>query len=351
MSVLTVLKTGFFRGKNLIIKHGPKIAVAIGTICVTAGTIDACVKTTHASEVLDAHNKRLDDIRKATELAAKGEVEYLNKDKNKDLAISYGQTALGFVKLYWRPTVLFVGGFASIFGGFGVLNKRHVAAVAAFTSLSDKFNEYRANVIEEYGEDADKKMYLNDPELHKAKYLKASEEDGESEEVEVDAVNLDIVDKDTFSFRFNYKNSQWNDSSFLFNEQFIETKRAYFQRRFDNNSMDHLFLSKLLEIFHFDELPEYNQKCSFGAFYGWINRPGAVVDISWEPYIEVFSADESNNQFPMEMPINIEDDDQYQMFRNMYAEDETKVGYYVHFGVDTDDRGIPTPIYKTVYGL
>ena len=351
MSVLSIIKLGLLNGKNFIIKHGPKIAVGIGTICATAGAVDACIQTTKASAILDEHKAKMDEIHRAMELAKTNEVEYSEKDRKKDTIATYGQTTVSFVKLYWRPTVLFVGGFASIFGGFGVLSARHAAAIGAFTSLSETFNNYRSNVADQYGTDVDYQMLVGDNTLKKTKYLKPATETEEAKEIETNAIDLSVVDNDMFTFRFNYKNPCWQNH-YLWNQNLFEAKAVEYTRRFQNNSIDHLFVSKMYEIFGFDRMPEYTNKCSYGAFYGWMNRPGVEVKIMWTPYIETFSADESSDQFPMEIPIDIKNDEAYQMFLDQYREDETKVGYYVTFLVDTDssDR-FPEEIYSKVYGL
>jgi hypothetical protein len=38
------------------------------------------------------------------------------------------------------------------------------------------------------------------------------------------------------------------------------------------------------------------------------------------------------------------------LFRDRYAEDNTKVGFILHFDVEKDNNGVPKNIYYDVYG-
>ena len=81
-----------------------------------------------------------------------------------------------------------------------------------------------------------------------------------------------------------------------------------------------------------------------------MSKPGAEVKIDYTPYVEVFSADEANEQFPMIITIDGSNNDEFEWFRTKYIEDETKVGYIVKFNVDCDENGIPEEIYTKIYG-
>ena len=362
MSITSTFMKTANRVKNVLVKHGPKIAVGVGSCLVVGGTVDACYKTLKAADVIDEHNVKMDKIHKALELAANNEVEYSDNDKKKDTVKVYAATAANFAKLYWRPVLLIGGGFASIFAGFKVLNARHVAAIGAFATVSDQFNEYRGNVISAYGEDADKKMLVGEANTEKAKLLVKGETDeegnpiSEDKEVEVDAIDLNSITQDDFVFNFNYKCKGW-DNHFLLNENYLIRMKEEFQSKFDRGIVSHVFVEDLWRYMgYYDETRDiYNddlrRKLSLGGFYGWMNdHPGAVIDVSWEPYIIDFSADEACDQFPMIIPIDVTDDKQYTAFRNQYVEDERKVGYLVWFNVDTDENGVPREIYRDVYG-
>lgn len=359
MSIMAAIKQGWNVTRNVLVKNAPKIAVAVGSGMVLGGTVDACRQTLKASSVLDEHNKKMEDIHKALELASAEEIVYTETDRKKDTVQTYVGTVFNFGKLYWRPALLIGGGFASIFTGFRVLNARHVAALGAFATLSDQFNEYRGRAIEEYGPEADVKLLngsSDNSQPTKASINVRNEEDGEEKEVEVDTVDLNAVNGNSFVFDFNYKNPKWDSISFLYNDNFINRIQKRFQLSFESNSIDHLFVGDLYKIFGFDSpkdseyTEELLKKLSYGPFYGWMNYPGAVIDIKTTPYVEVFSADESSDQFPMRITIDGEDKAQMSFFREQYMEDERRVGYYIEFKVDTDENGIPRPIYKDVYG-
>ena len=348
MSLLATIKTSAFVVKNVVIKNLPKIAVGIGTISVVAGGIDACHKTLKAPALIDEHNKKMAKIHEAIELAEAGSIEYDNSIRRRDTFTAYVSTSVAFAKLYWRPITLVGLGFTSIFGGFGVLSARHAAAVGAFTTMSEQYNDYRARVVEEYGQDVDRRLA---GEMVKAESITVvdNSEDGTSKEIEVNAIDLRSVTNDTFTFDFNYKVPSWDDGSYLFVENYIEQTKLVLTHKLQHRT-DHITALDVAREFQFDKVPENNWKMAKAMFYGWINRPGATVDIDYVPYVEVFPADEADEQFPMQIPIDVTNDDQFEWFRHMYITDNTKVGYLVKFNVDCNEYGVPEEIYTKVYG-
>lgn len=349
MSIMTAAKSGLFIAKNVLIKNGPKIAVGIGTVLAVVGGIDACRQTLKAPALIEEHKKKIADIHYAMELSDNDEIEYTPAMRRKDTAIAYANTAVGFFKLYWRPITLVGLGFGSIFGGFGVLNSRHIAALGAFTTTAEQFNDYRAKVVAEYGEDVDKKFAGELLDTNKIKVTRTLE-DGTEKEIEVDAVDLKDVTWDTFTYDFNWKVPLWEEGGYLFNDQNIEQARLVFTSKLQRMNTDAVKLSKVLEYLKLDEVPENKSKLAYADFYGWMNKPGAEVKIHYWPYVMEWSADESSDQFPMQIPIDVTDDDQFEYFRQKYREDEHKVGYMIRFEVDTDKNGHPEQIYTKLYG-
>ena len=362
MSFMSTFKHSLGVAKDICVKYGPKIAVCAGSGLVLVGTVDACRKTLKASDVLEEHNNKMDEIHAAIELSNEQKVEYDESDRKKDTVRAYSATAMNFVKLYWRPALLIGGGFTSIFAGFKVLNARHLAALGFAATLSDQFSDYRGRVISEYGQEIDRKFMLGSSENSEkstAKFLiegssEGDESSDEKVEYELEAVNLDDVTQDDFAFVFDYKCAGW-DSHYLLNENYLTRIKDKYQGKFTRGIATHVFVGDIWkEMGYYDETretytDELARKLSNGGFYGWMNRPGAVIDIDWEPYVVTFSADENTSQFPMIVPIDVEDDVQYKLFRDTYAENEEKVGYLVWFNVDTDENGVPREIYHDVY--
>ena len=349
MSILTTVKSGFFVIKNVIIKNGPKIALGVGTLFVVAGGADACRQTLKAPELIEKHRKKMADIHYAMELADQDEIEYTPAMRRKDTAIAYAGTAVDFAKLYWRPITLVGLGFGSIFGGFGVLNSRHIAALGAFTTTAEQFNDYRSRVIAEYGEEADKKFSGKILETNEIK-VKRTLDDGTEKEINVNAVDLSSVTWDTFTYDYNYKVPEWEDGNYLYNDNKINQMIDVFTRELRTNRTDFVKLSDVVRYLKLDQLPCNKSKMAVADFYGWMNKPGAEVKVNCVPYVTVYPADEACDQFPMQVPINVLDDDEFDWFRKQYAEDVTKVGYTLQFDVDKDANGMPDEIYTKIYG-
>lgn len=348
MSFMMTVKSCLCLTKNIIIKNGPKIALGLGTVLAIAGGADACHQTLKAPELIEKHRKKMADIHYAMELADQDEIEYTPAMRRKDTAIAYASTAVDFAKLYWRPITLVGLGFGAIFGGFGVLNSRHIAALGAFTTTAEQFNDYRSKVAAEYGEEVDKKFAGEIVDTNKIKVTRTLD-DGTEKEIEVDAVDLRDITWDTFTYDYNYKVPGWEGGSYIFSGERIERAKTVFTRELQTYHTRQVKLSEVLKYLDLDKLEANLDKLSVADFYGWMNRPGAEVDISYWPYVMEFSADEASDQFPMQVPINWEDNDQVEYFRQKYIEDETKVGYMIRFNVDTDENGHPKEIYHEMY--
>lgn len=140
-------------------KHSPEILVATGIVGGVASAIMACKATLKVDEVVETHHGKVDRIHEAAEngVTAAGK-EYSAEDMKKDLAITYVQTGVDFVKLY-GPAVV-VGGLsiAAVLTGHNIMRKRYIATAAAYAAVEKGFKEYRGRVVERFGEALDKEL-------------------------------------------------------------------------------------------------------------------------------------------------------------------------------------------------
>ena len=100
--------------------------------------------------------------------------EYGEKDYNHDRFVVLAQTATIIGKEY-APSIL-VGGatLACFFGAYNIMQKRNVALAAAYSLVQTAFNEYRARVKEEMGDEYDSHFRYG-YELKKTKKSKGSD--------------------------------------------------------------------------------------------------------------------------------------------------------------------------------
>lgn len=139
-------------------KHSPKILVIAGVIGTVASTVMACKATLKAPEIVESHKDTVEKIREA---AAKYPEEYNENDKQKDLVITYSNTAMKFGALYGPALLVGAASITSILVGYNIMNKRNIAAVAAYTAAANEFKQYRGRVIERFGKELDRELKYN----------------------------------------------------------------------------------------------------------------------------------------------------------------------------------------------
>lgn len=142
-------------------KHLPDILVGIGVVGVIGGTVIACKDTKKLDPVLEEHKEMMDVIH---EYAEKGEIKdqetgevapYTEQDKRRDTALTYFKTGLKVARIYLPSGAIISGSLACILGSHKILNKRNLGLTAAYTGVAETFKEYRKNIVEKFGEDAD----------------------------------------------------------------------------------------------------------------------------------------------------------------------------------------------------
>lgn len=170
-----MIKSTAVIGGVAIKKHAPTILLVTGIAATVAGTVVACKKTLEMPEIIDEVKAKSKDINGAVDVMkvtspATGETRlYTNEDAKQDLTKVYISTAGKVLKLYWLPTILIGGGIAMVCVSHGVLNKRLLAATAAYEGISQAFDRYRKRVIEAEGIEKDREYFCSpkeDDEVH-----------------------------------------------------------------------------------------------------------------------------------------------------------------------------------------
>lgn len=131
-------------------RSSPKTLFVAGIVGMVGSTVLACRATLKMDTVVDEAKDKLG--------MAKGLVhdEYSEKDRQRDISLIYFQSGVKIVRLY-GPAVI-VGGLsiAALTKSHNILTQRNTALMAAYAALEKGFNEYRARVIEKYGEEQDR---------------------------------------------------------------------------------------------------------------------------------------------------------------------------------------------------
>lgn len=330
------------KGLTLVKPHLPTIMVVAGSASVVAGAFFACKATLKVDQVLEEHNAIMSHVRESIEKLPEGRLT--KREIMSDKLQCYAATAGKLCRLYAPAIGLSLAGFAAIFSGFGMIKRWHALAVSSVAALDEKFGKYRAGVIKKYGKEVDKQLAGEIIETTKQEIKKIDEETGEEKAEEVDAITgitFENLVEDDFTRVFDCSNPRW-ENDYLFNDNFFKNLIHYYTKHLQSHRMDHVFFNTILKECGFRET-------GIGHFYGWTDKPGCALRIGITPCLRVWDHDESS-QFPMLIPMDLDDEMDEKDFRQAYIDDEKSVCYILKFLVDTDENGVPHEIYNEVYG-
>ena len=235
-------------------KHSPEILVITGVIGAVTSTVMACKATLKVNEVLEEHR---DTVEKIHECVEKYPEEYNEDDKKRDLAATYGKTAVKFGALYGPAVLVGAASVTSILVGYNILHKRNVAAIAAYTAVASDFKKYRNRVVERLGEGFDKELRYNvqTKEIEE----KVVNEDG-SETTVTKAVTVANPDYSEFTRCFDETCIAYEKSA-EDNMRFLKCQQNYFNDLLKRRG--HIFLNEVYDGLGFP-------RSKAGAVVGWI---------------------------------------------------------------------------------
>lgn len=133
-------------------QHSPALLFGVGVVGFGATVVLACRGTLRLEEVLVDAQKTTQDI-KTTQ-----HVNYSEKDRKHDLTYHYVHTTGRIMKLYGPAIIVGSLSVAALTGSHHVLSKRNAGLTAAYAALEKGFNQYRARVVKEFGEDKDREF-------------------------------------------------------------------------------------------------------------------------------------------------------------------------------------------------
>lgn len=140
------------RNRLVMQKNSPEVLLGVGIVGMVGSTVLACRATIKSYEVLAKASVDL----KSTEMAALHPDKYSEQDRKKDVALIRIRAGVGIARCY-APAVI-IGGMsiAALTRSYTIMNRRSIALTAAYGALEKGFNEYRARVVEKYGEEQDR---------------------------------------------------------------------------------------------------------------------------------------------------------------------------------------------------
>ena len=237
-------------------KRSPEILAVTGVIGVVITVVTACKATTKLSDILDETKEQLDSVHKVSE---EGRDNYTEEDAKKDTTIIYVQTGVKIVKLYAPAAIIGLASVSALLGSNHILKKRYTALAAAYATVDKSFKDYRARVVEKFGDKVDKEL------KHGIKAVEIEEtttdEKGKEKKVKktVDEVNL----PSEYARWFDESCPDWEKDS-EYNLQFLLAQQQYANDLLHADG--YLYLNRVYRALG---LPETKA----GQIVGWIYDP------------------------------------------------------------------------------
>lgn len=249
----------FGRTSLVLQKHSPEILLSVGVIGIVGSAILACRATLKAEEVISEHEKKMFNINEAQENM--DEEHYSKKDWQRDVTVTYVQTAVDFALLYGPAIILGASSISCIIGAHGIMRKRNVALMAAYKAVEEGFHAYRNRVKEEYG---DAKDYMFKHNLYEEEVTEEIvDEDGKKKKVK----KTQLVSRDPATGISKYSRvfeksttREWSPGD-GYNEAYIKSQQAFFNQMLQ--SRGHVFLNEVYDALGFKRSTE-------GQIVGWV---------------------------------------------------------------------------------
>jgi hypothetical protein len=219
----------------------PTIMVVGGVSAMGAGTVLACKQTLKVEAVLQKHTPDLEKIQQGEALELKS---YTADVARSDRVKVYSRAGFDMVKLYAVPGILFLGGAGLVFQGHRIMIQRNATLAIAFTGLKSIFDQYRANVVDEFGSEADQAMYSG----YSVKEI-FDPVTGEKEVVNVR--DWDASAGDPYNRIFEQGASESWQPDLGINKMFVAQQQRYAQELL--NRRGHLWLSEVYTALGFPE--------------------------------------------------------------------------------------------------
>lgn len=251
-------------------KASPTILFGAGIGGMVCSTVMACKATLKLEEVLDQGKNNLHIARSLRD------ERYSEQDRSRDIALIYVQTSVKIAKLYAPAVVVGAASVAALSQSHSILNRRNASLTAAYAALDKGFQQYRARVVEKYGEEEDRnfrygseRVDVVDPETKRSHKATRVGPEGNS----------------IYARFFDPTSTSWSKEP-EYNLVFLKCQQNYANDML--RARGHLFLN---EVYDMLGIP----RSKAGAVVGWVmSRDG-----SGDNYVNfgIFEDDESVREF------------------------------------------------------
>lgn len=246
--------------KNAIDDNKPEIYIGLG-IAAFAGALFFTAKgTITASESISSAKDELEELERIGD----------DDDIESQHAIKLG--CAGEVAAAYTPAVICsAASIVAFLGANHIMRQRVVGLAAAYTSISESFKHYRSQVVDEYGEDIDRKFAY----AISKKQVKTKEIDPETGKKVKKTETVEEIGDSPFHiwFKSQYevkktgkviKNLNFQEDD-LYNITFLEAQREWFNNKISRG--ERVYINEILNALGIpeDDLPD-------SRVLGWIPK-------------------------------------------------------------------------------
>ena len=240
-------------------KHSkPEIALIVGGLSVLAGTVLACTKTKEAVDAIETTKQELRD--------AKENVEEGTKEAAITYSKIYGCFARKMAKIYGLPAALWIGGMGSIVGAHSDLRHQNADLLLKSTALKQVFDEYRARVAADVGEEREKQLYFGAKE-EEIDVIEVNPETGTKKVVRKKGTTFDSNSGSIFARNWSERTSYACDNR-TFTEYFLEAKIKELNKR-----LKLVPFITMNEVYDELEMKPGFGRCKDAMDWGWVWNP------------------------------------------------------------------------------
>ena len=248
------------RAGLVISKHSPEILLGVGLIGFVGSLVAVSKASVKAEEIMKSHNNSMKTLKRV--LDEYGGNKYSEEDYKRDQKIISAKTTRNLIKAYIPTVALTTISIGSILCSYGIMRKRHLAILAAYTGLQESFLDYRKRVIEEHGEEKDRMYKLGIKEETKAETIIGK--NGKEKTKETKELVVDPNHHSQYARFFDSSSTQWNRNS-EYNLMFLKSQQNYANDLL--KSRGHIFLN---EVYDMLGIP----RSQAGQIVGWVLGEG-----------------------------------------------------------------------------
>lgn len=226
-------------------KHSPVLLFGVGVAGFVGTVFFATKATLNLGDILEEAEANLEVAKNA-------------EDEKKATTKVYVASAIKVARLYAPSVAIGVGTIFALTSSHIILTKRNAAIGAAYATVQKAFNEYRAAVVEELGEDKDREFKHGTV----VREVAVDTDDGVAVKTITHFDSSKVTGWDRIFDEFN---TLWERSPER-NYQFLKCQEVYLNNRL--HAKGHIFMNDVYTALGLDAVPE-------GQLVGWlVNKPG-----------------------------------------------------------------------------